>query len=291
MAPTARFLSCRLSLACALSLLLAAGAPWTGAAPARAQTSPFEDPATDLETEPVSDAVSGEEEEDLDDFLADTPVETGPDDPFEDLNRPIFNVNITLDRWIMRPITRMYMEAPRPARDGVSNMLDNLDNPIIFVNDLLQGEMSRAGATFGRFFINSIFGIAGFFDVADAMGLPGHDEDFGQTLASYGVPAGPYLMLPLFGPSNLRDVTGRIVDTGINPATDVSSSFIPEGMSTTRSLVNAVDARSKTINDTEALEETSLDLYAAVRSFYHQNREFEILNGRPAQEALPDMGR
>ncbi|MCP4250892.1 MAG: VacJ family lipoprotein, partial [bacterium] len=146
------------------------------------------------------DPAEFDDDDDFADFLPDAQTEAAAEDPLEGINRPIFEMNLTLDRYIMRPVTRMYMEAPQPARNGVSNVLDNLQSPVILVNDLLQGEMSRAGATFGRFFINSVFGVLGLFDLADEMGLPGHDEDFGQTLASYGVDPGPYVVLPFLGP-------------------------------------------------------------------------------------------
>lgn len=236
--------------------------------------SAFEDPA------------ELDDDDDFADFLPDAQGEAAAADPLEDINRPIFEMNLTLDRYVMRPVTRMYMEAPQPARNGVSNVLNNLQSPVILVNDLLQGEMSRAGATFGRFFINSVFGLFGVFDLADEMGLPGHKEDFGQTLASYGVGPGPYVVLPFLGPSNVRDVAGRVFDRAIDPRNVV----VPAGASGGVTGVSLINTRSRTIDETETLEETSLDLYAAVRSLYSQNREFEIRNGRPAQEPPSKIG-
>ena len=204
-------------------------------------------------------------------------------DPLEAINRPIFEANLFLDRWVLRPVTRVYIETvPAPGRRGVSNFLQNLKSPVILFNDLLQGEFSRAGATFGRFFINSFFGLAGLVDTADALGLPGHTEDFGQTLGSYGIGGKPYIMLPLFGPSNPRDAIGRVGDIVFDPLTYLT----PDALSEVESGINLVNDRAKVIKATDALESTSIDYYAAVRSFYYQNRDFEISNGRK-KEASP----
>lgn len=203
--------------------------------------------------------------------------DNGDIDPLESINRPIFDANIFLDRWLLRPVTRVYIETvPEPGRKGVSNFLRNLRTPVILANDLLQGEMSRAGATFGRFFVNTFFGLAGLIDTADALGLPGHEEDFGQTLGSYGIGDKPYLMLPLIGPSNPRDVVGRIGDIFMDPLTYLT----PDELSEIETGINVVNDRAQVINDTDALEATSIDYYAAVRSFYFQNRRFEVSNGR-----------
>ena len=252
----------------------------------------FEDPA-ELDDVELDDAGLDDDEfedlglddEDFSDFLPGAETETTISDPLEDINRPIFEMNLALDRYVFRPVTRMYMEIPAPARGGISNALDNLESPVIMFNDLLQGEFARAGATFGRFFLNSVFGVGGLIDVADNMGLPRHEEDFGQTLASYGVGPGPYVVLPFLGPSSARDALGFAFDTAIDP----TNVLIPAAASGTATGVGLVDARSRTIDDTETLEETSLDLYAAVRSLYSQNREFEIENRR-VSDSVPSRG-
>lgn len=251
------------------------------AAPALAQS------ASEDEVAPLDELEELEEldDEDFADFLPEEAAESEADDPLEDINRPVFEMNLAIDRYLFRPVARAYLATPEIARNRVSSFVTNLGTPVTLANDLLQGEMSRAGASFGRFLFNSVFGLFGLFDVADAMGLPGHQEDFGQTLASYGVGPGPYLVLPFFGPSNPRDAVGRIVEIVANP----TDQFIPSPARLPISAVSLVDARSRTIDETEALEATSLDFYAAVRSLYNQNREFEILNGRPAPEALPDI--
>ena len=229
--------------------------------------------------------------EDIEDSDADFEDDPVSDiDPLESINRPIFEANLFLDRWILRPVTRVYIETvPAPGRRGVSNFLDNLRTPVILFNDLLQGEFSRAGATFGRFFINSFFGLAGLVDTADALGLPGHSEDFGQTLGSYGMGGKPYLMLPLFGPSNPRDAIGKVGDIVFDPLTYLT----PDALSEVETGIKMVSDRSKVIKETDSLESTSIDYYAAVRSFYYQNRDFEISNGRaktPSPVVLEDQG-
>ena len=241
-------------------------------------------PVDEVDFGSVDDADDGDlefDEEDLsDEDLEDLFQETeGPedDDPLEPVNRVIFDVNLTLDRWLLRPVTRAYIETvPEPGRDGLANMLDNVASPVTLVNDILQGEMSRAGTTFGRFFINSVFGLGGFFDTAEAVGLPGHTEDFGQTLGSYGVPGSPYLVLPILGPSSPRDAVGRGVDTLFDP----SNFFAPDGLQSVQTGVSLVSDRASIINETDSLEATAVDFYAAIRSFYYQNRDFEIANGR-----------
>ena len=239
-------------------------------------------PADELELDLEEDF----EVEDEEDYVA-GPAE---DDPLEAINRPIFEANLFLDRWMLRPVTRVYIETvPEPGRAGLSNALQNLRTPVILLNDLFQGEMSRAGATFGRFFINSLVGLGGMIDVAGAMGLPGHDEDFGQTLGAHGVGGSPYLVLPFFGPSNPRDAIGTVADVAIDPLTYLT----PESLSEIETGVTLVNDRASIINETDTLEATSLDYYAAVRSFYYQNRDFEIANGRtreaaPADPAEPD---
>ena len=139
-------------------------------------------------------------------------------DPIEPVNRAIFSFNMFLDRYLLEPVARAYrFVTPEAARRSVANFLANLRSPVIFANDALQGERERAGITLGRFMINTTLGVAGLFDPATSFGYPRHDEDFGQTLGVWGVASGPYLMLPLLGPSNGRDTVGKVGDYFINP--------------------------------------------------------------------------
>ncbi len=209
-------------------------------------------------------------------------------DPIEPLNRGFFEFNLVLDRAILRPVAFVYKEAvPDPIRNMIRNFLDNLRTPIILANDLLQGEFDRAGTTLIRFWMNSSFGLLGINDVAGDMGFEGHDEDFGQTLAVWGVDDGPYLMVPILGPSNPRDTVGFFVDFLFDPLfwIDDTTEF-----NIARFAVRAVDTRAQRYDTINELERTSLDFYAAVRSLYRQRRMDEISNGVPsAQQPTPIM--
>ncbi|HEU0118183.1 MAG TPA: VacJ family lipoprotein, partial [Alphaproteobacteria bacterium] len=149
---------------------------------------------------------------------ADTPApstdETGINDPLETMNRRSFDNNHFLDRLLLRPLAELYrVTVPPPVRDRITGILANMNEPTIFANDVMQGEFGKAGTTFERLAINSTLGIGGMWDVATGWGMQKQTGDFGQTLASWGVGEGPYLMLPLVGPSDLRDAFGRGVDT------------------------------------------------------------------------------
>ncbi len=200
-------------------------------------------------------------------------------DPLEPFNRAMFEVNLGLDKAIIKPIAYVYKEiVPDIFRNFVRNFLDNLRSPIIFVNDLLQGEFERAGTTLIRFIMNSSFGIAGINDFAGEVDLMKHDEDFGQTLAVAGVESGPYLMLPIFGPSNPRDGIGILVDLLLDPFRYIGNTAF--GLA--RSGARAVDTRARRYDTINDLERTSLDFYAAVRSLHRQRRADEIRNGAPS---------
>lgn len=215
-------------------------------------------------------------------------------DPMQPLNSAIFEFNLAVDKAVLRPVARLYeFLLPDLVRDGVRNFLRHLKTPVILANDLMQGEVGRAGETAGRFMFNTVAGMGGFFDPATDAGVAYHDEDFGQTLAVWGVEEGPYLMLPILGPSSGRDFTGFIVDAGLDPMRwwgYNSDRTLVENNTTIRAVSEAVDARSRNYQQLEDLEKTSLDFYATVRSLYRQQRNSLIRNGAPDEEALPDMG-
>ena len=206
-------------------------------------------------------------------------------DPYEPLNRGVFEFNLAFDKVILRPIAFVYKEVvPVPIRNSVQNFMDNLRSPIILTNDLLQGEIERAGDTLTRFFMNSTVGLGGIIDFAGGMGIESHKEDFGQTMAVWGVDAGPYLMLPILGPSSPRHAMGRLVDFLSDPLTLLGESEWAIG----RFAMRSIDNRARRYNTIDELERTSLDFYAAVRSMYRQFRGDEIRNGAPpAQQPLP----
>ncbi len=210
-------------------------------------------------------------------------------DPAEGFNRSMYGVNDALDRVLLEPGARAYRAVtPSPLRAGVRNFLRNLRAPVIFANDVLQGEMNRAGATAGRFGVNSTLGFFGLIDVAEDMGLERHDEDFGQTLAVWGVGTGPYLYLPLLGPTNVRDGAGLIVDAAINPLTWAKFDGDDE-FRATRIVFGALSTREELIEPIQSLRETSLDPYVSVRSTYALTRESAIRNGLQDVQDLPDF--
>ncbi|OUW95081.1 MAG: hypothetical protein CBD97_03620 [Pelagibacteraceae bacterium TMED237] len=199
-------------------------------------------------------------------------------DPLEKINRAIFSFNNVADKIILEPVAKGYKKLPPPLQSGISNFLSNLRTPLVVVNQFLQGQGSNAVQSTGRFLVNSTVGVFGLFDVAEKIGLEEKEEDFGQTLATWGVGDGFYVVLPLFGPSNLRDTTGMFLTMMTDP---VSAYALSEGEAwiiPMRTAANAVDQRSKIIDEVNALRDNSVDYYAAVRSSYYQNRKAAINN-------------
>lgn len=201
-------------------------------------------------------------------------------DPIEPTNRVVFEFNRTLDEVILQPVARAYrVIVPSWVRARVTSALDNLRAPVVFFNELAQGEPKRAASTLMRFGLNSTFGLAGLNDFAREIGFEKTDEDFGQTLATWGVNSGPYLMLPIFGPSNPRDAVGRVVDIVLDPFNMWSRNTDRDGLMYARGGTEIVATREGLLDLTDDLEKSSLDLYAAVRSLYRQRRVNEIYNG------------
>ena len=213
-------------------------------------------------------------------------------DPLEPTNRGVFEVNRVLDNAILKPTATVYKAAaPEFVRTRISNILSNLRSPVIFANDVMQGEFKRAVTTFLRFFINTTIGVGGMNDMATALEIEGHDEDFGQTLAIWGIGEGPFVMLPLFGPSNPRDTIGLIVDFFIDPLRMWASNTNRDHVPLARAGVDAVDIRSRNLEILDDLEKSSLDFYAAIRSLYRQRRADAISNGEgSATVPAPSIG-
>ncbi|NQV82823.1 MAG: VacJ family lipoprotein [Rhodospirillales bacterium] len=211
-------------------------------------------------------------------------------DPGEPLMRAIFEFNRGLDRAFLKPVAKVYRDStPQFFQNRINHVLGNLRAPVIFINDALQGELDRALVTLVRFMINSTWGLLGLNDLATDMGMPGHDEDFGQTLAVWGMKEGPYLMLPLFGPSNPRDAIGLAVDYLINPFNIWTANTDRQYAAVARTGVGAVDLRALHMEILDELEKSSLDFYASIRSLYRQRRGNEISNGDPSAN-LPVLG-
>jgi phospholipid-binding lipoprotein MlaA len=211
-------------------------------------------------------------------------------DPFENANRKVFAFNQGVDRFLFDPITRGYrFMVPEPARKGVRRLFLNLDSPRIFVNDLLQLRFKDAGVTLTRLVLNTTLGVGGFLEAGDAAGLPRHDADFGQTLARYGVVSGPYVVIPVFGPSTVRDGVGSIIDLAFQPLTYI----LGPGQLLVNVYVNGgsgLTTLDATYDKVRALEMSSVDFYAAMRSAYLQNRRAAIAEVRPAPEPVPEPG-
>lgn len=197
--------------------------------------------------------------------------QSGPEpmwDPIEQVNRGIFAVNDVFDQFLLRPVAWVYSYAPERVKLSVRNFFANLGSPALFGNDLLQGEIRDAAVTFSRFGVNSTIGIAGFFDPASYFGLEPHHADFGQTLHQYGVGPGPYLVLPLFGPSTLRDAVGLGADSAMRPEGYIAPMAVTLGLGAG----NAISTREVLLKPLDDLRGNSLDYYATLRSAYYQNR-------------------
>jgi phospholipid-binding lipoprotein MlaA len=197
-------------------------------------------------------------------------------DPIQPFNRAIYNFNDGVDKILIRPLAVGYRKfIPARLRSGVNNFFNNLRAPTTLINDVLQGKPSRAKETVDRFLINSTLGVLGLVDVASKLGFPDHEEDYGQTLAVWGVPSGPYIVLPLLGPSTIRDAVGKVPEFAIaDPLWD------PDDISVTvaRFAVRAVDIRSRLL-DIDRILKMQVDPYLFMRELYFQNRIAQISDG------------
>jgi phospholipid-binding lipoprotein MlaA len=207
-------------------------------------------------------------------------------DCFEKLNRGTFALNQGLDKAIFKPIAKAYRTLPSPVRSGTSNVLVNLSSLITIPNNVLQGELKTAGVNTGRFIINTTVGILGIFDVAKKMGFADYEkEDYGQTLAVWGMGSGCYLVLPVLGPSTIRDTAGSFINVmGGDPYYNVSAhgnnQYLDRSDYMLTKTLTAVDFRAKNIESFDNLEKNSMDFYASVRSLYLQDRQRKIANAK-----------
>ncbi|MEO0466318.1 MAG: VacJ family lipoprotein [Pseudomonadota bacterium] len=222
-------------------------------------------------------------------------TDEGVYDPFEPVNRGVFAFNEAADKAVIGPVAGAYEAAtPAVARKGVSNFLRNLSNPVIFVNNVLQGDADGAGNTAYRFTVNTVFGGLGLFDLAEGDGFPHRSEDFGQTLGVWGVPDGPFLVLPILGPSNLRDSVGSGVDTAFDPLTwteFASDEDLDDNIAIGRGVLGALNARVALDDALIALREQP-EPYIAYRRTYTAQRDAAIRNGQEDPDAyqnLPDF--
>ena len=215
-------------------------------------------------------------------------------DCFENLNRATFKFNQGLDNIIFEPLAKAYRILPSPGRAGTSNVLDNLSNLVTIPNNVLQGEFKKAGENTGRLIINTTLGILGIFDVANAMGFTEYEkEDYGQSLGTMGFKEGCYLVLPVLGPSTVRDTAGSLVNLlGGDPWYNVTIKNDTEHFQERDYYIsksgNGIDFRAKNIDSLDNLEKNSIDFYASVRSLYLQDRQLKITNSDSITETQDD---
>jgi phospholipid-binding lipoprotein MlaA len=192
-------------------------------------------------------------------------------DPFQGLNRVMFNIHNVLDGTLMEPMANIYQDgAPTVVKNHLSNFLNNIKEPWTLVNDTLQGEGEKTLVTFSRFMINTIFGLFGIFDVAGSLGLDGHQTNFGQTLGAWGVPSGPYIFVPLLGPNSLRSLVGRGVGLCADPYNYTLTKAHRSDVVWTTIIIDGLVKRADSIPIINDLRENSLDYYIAMRSSYLQ---------------------
>jgi phospholipid-binding lipoprotein MlaA len=210
------------------------------------------------------------------------------EDPYEDFNRSMFAFNEGLDRAVVEPVAKGYRAITNePIRQGVSNVLNNLGEPVTFANEVLQGKIPSAAGTVGRFLINSTIGIAGIFTPAQAIGIERTDEDFGQTLGVWGIDSGPYLVLPIIGPSSPRDGIGVVADFFVDPVNYVEfdkDNEIRFGVA----LANGLVMREDAIETFETVR-TQVDPYTTVRRFYVRSRAAAVGTSQPEQRTIEDV--
>ena len=216
------------------------------------------------------------------------------EDCFEGLNRATFAFNQALDGIIIKPLASAYKTLPSPVRAGISNSLDNLSNLITIPNNLLQGDFSEAGVNTGRFIINSTVGILGIVDVAQHLGFPEYEkEDYGQSLGKLGLGPGCYIVLPVLGPSTIRDTAGTLVnfvggDAWYNVTVENDTQYFSDFDYYASKITSGVDFRAKNYDSIENLEKNSLDFYASVKSLYLQDRQQKILNTKKIIDTQDD---
>lgn len=201
-----------------------------------------------------------------------------PRDPWEGFNRKTFAFNDALDRAVMKPVAEGYQKAvPGFAREGVNNFFDNLEDVGTSLNNFLQGKAREGANDAGRFIVNTVFGVFGLWDVATPMGLEKHNEDFGQTLGWWGVPSGPYLVLPFLGPSTLRDGAARPVD----PSYYYNEWVDPDGLYWGLWGLEKVRTRANLLQAERVVDEAALDRYTFIREAWLQRRRHQVYDGNP----------
>jgi phospholipid-binding lipoprotein MlaA len=203
-------------------------------------------------------------------------------DPLEDTNRGIFSFNQAVDHAVLVPVAKTYRTVlPVPVRRSLHDFMQNLNGPVIFLNDTLQGHLDLAAETLGRLVLNTTVGIGGMFDVAAIIGIPYHNNDMGVTLATWGFSDGPYVVVPILGSSNVRDLVGQVADSFADPGDYVAGQHHMLWAAIARSATSGIDVRSRNIESLADIEKTALDYYATIRSLYRQRRAAQIRHEQP----------
>jgi len=204
-------------------------------------------------------------------------------DPFESYNRAMFKFNDGLDEYVMRPVARGYDAVlPGPVKTGVSNFFSNLGDIFVIINDLLQFKFKQAVSDTTRFVVNSTLGLYGLFDISTPMGMEKHHEDFGQTLATWGIGEGPYIVLPFFGPKTMRGTAGFVIESSYDPVYDIENDDVMWGTVVLR----AIDERYKLLGASRVVDQAALDKYSFVRDAFLQHRRNLVHDGNPPQQEL-----
>tara|TARA_B100001175_G_C19474494_1_gene623532 strand:- start:447 stop:1238 length:792 start_codon:yes stop_codon:yes gene_type:complete len=215
-------------------------------------------------------------------------------DCFEGINRATFALNQGLDKIVFKPVAQSYRKLPTPIRVGTSNVLDNLSNLITIPNNVLQGDFKTAGTNSARLVVNSTLGILGIFDIAEVLGFPEYvKEDYGQTLGSWGLGHGCYLVLPVLGPSTVRDTTGMFMNVmGGDPyyrlSVNGNNEYLDGQIYATTKMLSGIDFRAKNLDSIDNLEKNSMDFYASVKSLYLQDRERKIANSNMSMDTMDE---
>ncbi len=206
-------------------------------------------------------------------------------DPMESANRSIYNFNEGFDNMILKPVSRGYRKLPRPVQTGTHNFFSNLDDFVVIVNGALQFKVEQFSSDTLRFSVNTVFGIFGLIDMGTPIGLPKHEESFADTLGYWGVPSGPYIVLPIFGPSSVRDAPALVVDFFTHPLSLVSSTSATVALASAR----AVDIRAELFKTTDLRDQLALDPYIFTRESYYQWRQHRVYDGEPPRVIIEDF--
>jgi len=206
-------------------------------------------------------------------------------DPIESTNRYIYEFNEGFDRIILKPVATGYQKLPGPVQTGTHNFFSNLDDVVVVVNDVLQLNPEQFTSDALRLSVNTVFGLLGLIDMGTPMGLPKHHESFADTLGYWGVGSGPYIVLPILGPSSVRDAPSLIIDFLVHPLNQVS----PTSATVALASVRAVDIRSELLKTTDIRDKLALDPYVFTRESYYQWRQNRVYNGEPPKVIIEDF--